>query len=99
MVEPCGIDILTSVGIWIGFLLNCRFSAGLGSVTGLKKVVGFYHLLGFFVFFKKLFFAHLAPTVQFFHFVNINMAQETSDKRFMMGTTSKFYSSTIEKNV
>jgi hypothetical protein len=51
-VEPSGIVFLTSVGIGIGFLLNCRFSVDLR--IGFKIEKSCWFLVGFL---KGLYFA------------------------------------------
>jgi hypothetical protein len=48
-LEPCGMDILTSVGIGISFLLKCRFLVGIGFGLGIEKSHRFFSgFLGFF---------------------------------------------------
>jgi hypothetical protein len=52
-IEPCGNEFWQSVGIGIGFLLKCSnvgFRSGSGSVSGLKKVIGFF--FSFFLVFR-----------------------------------------------
>jgi hypothetical protein len=62
MLEPCGIDFLTSVGIGFGFLRKCQFSVGIGFGFGFgiaKSSRFFLVFFGFLVFFNEKFYVAL----------------------------------------
>jgi hypothetical protein len=66
------------------FCSNVGFRSGSGSVSGLKKVVGFYRFFQFFSISSKSFFFAFTDMLLCTRFVNINMAQQNINLNWLL---------------